>query len=256
MGALAHRMGGCASSLLGVGGSAHGRPHPAVVADRPWRHDRTERCDVDLCFHDSDRATRSAAPIPRRRFRRVRVRRCRFDLRHDNAPGHDADVDRRLGASIDTPSPKQGLDDGCRGIRAPRICRIVATRNRRAGVGGTRCHSCPLLAQQRPVQACRSEWSCAGVRPRRICLRGDLACRRIVHAHLIASVVLVVLALWKASKARPDLRPALAVVAASALSILIGNALNPMLQAPGHFWSVFLLIACINVALLSKPQTD
>lgn len=75
-------------------------------------------------------------------------------------------------------------------------------------------------------------------------------------AILIASVVLVVLALWKASKARPDLRPLLAVVAASALSILIGNALNPMLQAPGHFWSVFLLIACINVALLSKRSAD
>lgn len=73
---------------------------------------------------------------------------------------------------------------------------------------------------------------------------------------LIATVVLILRALWKAAKARPDLRPVFAVVSAAALSILVGNALNPLLQAPGHFWSVFLLIACINVALLSKRQTD
>lgn len=73
---------------------------------------------------------------------------------------------------------------------------------------------------------------------------------------LIAAVVLIVIALWKAVKARPDLRPVFAVVAAAALSILVGNALNPMLQAPGHFWSVFLLIACINVALRPKQRTD
>lgn len=69
---------------------------------------------------------------------------------------------------------------------------------------------------------------------------------------LIAAVVLIVIALWKAVKTRPDRRPVFAVVAAAALSILVGNALNPMLQAPGHFWSVFLLIACINVALRSE----
>lgn len=73
---------------------------------------------------------------------------------------------------------------------------------------------------------------------------------------LIAAVVLVLLALWKAVKARPDLRPVFAVVSAGALSILVGNALNPILQAPGHFWSVFLLIACVNVALRSKRQAD
>lgn len=73
---------------------------------------------------------------------------------------------------------------------------------------------------------------------------------------LIAAVVLIVIALWKAIKVRPDLRPVFAVVAAAALSILVGNALNPMLQAPGHFWSVFLLIACINAALRPKQQTD
>lgn len=73
---------------------------------------------------------------------------------------------------------------------------------------------------------------------------------------LITAVVLILLALWRAVKARPDLRPVFAVVAAAALSIMVGNALNPLLQAPGHFWSVFLLIACINVALLPKRKTD
>lgn len=73
---------------------------------------------------------------------------------------------------------------------------------------------------------------------------------------LIAAVVLIIIALWKAAKARPDLRPVFAVVTAAALSILVGNALNPMMQAPGHFWSVFLLIASINVALLSKRPAD
>lgn len=73
---------------------------------------------------------------------------------------------------------------------------------------------------------------------------------------LIAAVVLIVMALWKAVKARPDLRPVFAVVSAAALSILVGNALNPMLQAPGHFWSVFLLIAVINVALRDKQPVE
>lgn len=68
---------------------------------------------------------------------------------------------------------------------------------------------------------------------------------------LIGAVVLVLRALWKAVQARPDLRPTFAVTGAAALSILVGNALNPILEAPGHFWSVFLLIACINVALAS-----
>lgn len=71
---------------------------------------------------------------------------------------------------------------------------------------------------------------------------------------LIGAVVLILVALWKAVKARPDLRPVFAVVAAAASSILVGNALNPMLEAPGHFWSVFLLIACINVALTRTPE--
>lgn len=75
-------------------------------------------------------------------------------------------------------------------------------------------------------------------------------------AVLVAAAALVIVALWKAIKARPDLRPMFAVVAAASLSILVGNALNPMLQAPGHFWSVFLLIACINVALRSKQRAD
>lgn len=69
---------------------------------------------------------------------------------------------------------------------------------------------------------------------------------------LIAAVVLIIIALWKAIKVRPDMRPLFAVVAAGALSILVGHALNPMLQAPGHFWAVFLLIACVNVALRSE----
>jgi hypothetical protein len=73
---------------------------------------------------------------------------------------------------------------------------------------------------------------------------------------LIAAVVLIVIALWKAMKVRPDMRPIFAVVAAAALSILVGNALNPLMQAPGHFWSVFLLIACINVALRKETPAD
>lgn len=75
-------------------------------------------------------------------------------------------------------------------------------------------------------------------------------------ALLTVAVVLIVFAVWKAVKARPDLRPVIAVTAAAALSILVGNALNPMLQAPGHFWSVFLLIACVNVALRTNLQRD
>lgn len=69
---------------------------------------------------------------------------------------------------------------------------------------------------------------------------------------LLGAVVLVIRALWRAVKARPDLRPVFAVTTAAALSIIVGNALNPILQAPGHFWSVFLLIGLINAALRDK----
>ncbi|MEV7819634.1 hypothetical protein AB0P27_08890 [Microbacterium oxydans] len=75
-------------------------------------------------------------------------------------------------------------------------------------------------------------------------------------ALILGAVVLVARALWIAQRRSPEARPVLAVATAAALAVGVANVLNPLLQAPGHFWSVFLLIACINVALVSKRPAD
>ncbi|KRB36247.1 O-antigen ligase family protein [Microbacterium sp. Root180] len=70
---------------------------------------------------------------------------------------------------------------------------------------------------------------------------------------LIAIAVTTVLALWRAQRRRPDLRPVLAVTATAALAVALANAVNPILQAPGHFWALFLVIGVVNSALVGQP---
>lgn len=55
----------------------------------------------------------------------------------------------------------------------------------------------------------------------------------------------------RAARTRPDLMPSLIVACAGAAGMLIGNASNPYLQAPGHVWSIFLPLAVANVILTS-----
>jgi hypothetical protein len=63
---------------------------------------------------------------------------------------------------------------------------------------------------------------------------------------LAASAVLVVGAAWRTASRRPEARPVILVTSAGALAILLANALNPLLQAPGHFWAVFLFLGAVN----------
>ncbi|MFK0240452.1 hypothetical protein ACIQTX_06270 [Microbacterium sp. NPDC090281] len=69
---------------------------------------------------------------------------------------------------------------------------------------------------------------------------------------LVASTVLVVCAAVRVVTRRPDARPVVFTTGAGALAVLAANALNPLLQAPGHFWAVFLFIGAV-AAFRSLP---
>ncbi len=62
---------------------------------------------------------------------------------------------------------------------------------------------------------------------------------------LITSAVLVVWAALRVVSRRGDARPAVFTTSAGALAVLAANALNPLLQAPGHFWAVFLFVGAV-----------
>ncbi|MGY2002870.1 hypothetical protein [Blastococcus sp. SYSU DS1024] len=68
---------------------------------------------------------------------------------------------------------------------------------------------------------------------------------------VLVGALLTLGAVIRAARARADLVPSLVVTCTGAAGMLIGNATNPYLQAPGHVWSIFLPIAVANVALLS-----
>lgn len=64
-------------------------------------------------------------------------------------------------------------------------------------------------------------------------------------------IVTGLLFLRQASARRPDLVPTLVVAGTGAMAMLIANATNPYLQAPGHQWAVFFPLAVAAVML--KP---
>lgn len=68
---------------------------------------------------------------------------------------------------------------------------------------------------------------------------------------LLAGAFLTVHAVRRAARARPDLVPSMVTACTGAVAMLIGNATNPYLQAPGHVWSIFLPVALANVMLCS-----
>ncbi|MFJ6550426.1 hypothetical protein [Microbacterium sp. NPDC091676] len=70
---------------------------------------------------------------------------------------------------------------------------------------------------------------------------------------LMASAVLVVWAAVRVATLRPDARPAIFTTGAGALAVIAANALNPLLQAPGHFWPVFLFIGAIAAFWPDSP---
>jgi len=48
---------------------------------------------------------------------------------------------------------------------------------------------------------------------------------------------------------QPDILPVLLAVSAGAGSMLVANASNPYLQAPGNMWPVYLFLLVVNVVL-------
>jgi O-antigen ligase len=72
-------------------------------------------------------------------------------------------------------------------------------------------------------------------------------------AFLAVIAILVVRAVIMASALRPDLLPSLIVTLCGGAAMLIANATNPYLQAPAHYWAIFLPLAVINLMLRTRP---
>ncbi|MEO9246475.1 hypothetical protein ABDK96_02125 [Citricoccus nitrophenolicus] len=78
----------------------------------------------------------------------------------------------------------------------------------------------------------------------------------ILGAILMAAAVITALAaLRKAALHRPDMVPVLVVTGTAAVAMIIANASNPYLQAPGHMWAVFIALGAIG-AVLNMPAND
>jgi hypothetical protein len=75
-------------------------------------------------------------------------------------------------------------------------------------------------------------------------------------ALLLAGALCAVSAAVRAIRRAPDLLPPVMVACSAALGMLLGNATNPYLQAPGHLWAVFLPIALINCMLLPRGSAE
>lgn len=74
----------------------------------------------------------------------------------------------------------------------------------------------------------------------------------ICLAVIITGLILV----QRASQRRPELVPSLVATGTGAIAMLIANATNPYLQAPGHQWAVFLPLAIATVALRPHEADD
>lgn len=72
----------------------------------------------------------------------------------------------------------------------------------------------------------------------------------------IAAVVAGLLYVRAAVIARPDFTPVLLTATTGAVAMIVANATNPYLQAPGHQWALFLPLAVATVALHHRrPRT-
>lgn len=74
---------------------------------------------------------------------------------------------------------------------------------------------------------------------------------------LLAAVGFGAVGFYQALRRRADMAPLLLGTGAGALALLIANGTNPYLQAPGHMWSVYLVLGVVNVALIrpSIPES-
>jgi hypothetical protein len=57
-----------------------------------------------------------------------------------------------------------------------------------------------------------------------------------------------------AARATPQFASTLLVTTAGAASVLVANAIDPYLQAPGHMWAIYLPLAVANIMLLSSTR--
>lgn len=73
---------------------------------------------------------------------------------------------------------------------------------------------------------------------------------------VVAVVVVALIAIRNGLRARPDLTPVMIVALAAAGGMLIGNATNPYLQAPGHGWAIWLPLMVANVAILNRQRDE
>ena len=72
-------------------------------------------------------------------------------------------------------------------------------------------------------------------------------------AVIIVIGVTAVVLIRRAVAFAPQFEPTMTVATTGAISMLIANATNPYLQAPGHMWAIFLPLAVATVALYGSP---
>lgn len=71
---------------------------------------------------------------------------------------------------------------------------------------------------------------------------------------VLATAVTALLAVRKAFRVDDGLRGALFATSVGALCVLVANATNPYLQAPGHMWPVFLPLMITSAILASRSK--
>lgn len=75
-------------------------------------------------------------------------------------------------------------------------------------------------------------------------------------AFLIATLATALLAVRKAFQVSVETRPVLFVTTVGALCLLVANASNPYLQAPGHLWPLFLPLMISLQVLQSSVKKE
>jgi hypothetical protein len=59
-----------------------------------------------------------------------------------------------------------------------------------------------------------------------------------------------------ALRRNPAMTPVVLVAASAATAMVVANASNPYLQAPGHMWAVYLVLMAVNVSLQGRGSTS
>jgi hypothetical protein len=59
-----------------------------------------------------------------------------------------------------------------------------------------------------------------------------------------------------ALRRNPAMTPVVLVAASAATAMVVANASNPYLQAPGHMWAVYLVLMAVNVSLRGRGSTS